>query len=243
MDMKEHIKPIQTEDKKSRGKWKDSHVVFLVLPILCILLVPFMSISYSLCGRLSRHILLVYMCYTALVIFMIFCFFASIARLIDAWKKCTWAKRTLIITEICLPLVCVVLLMMLLPLLVESQLRPDAGGLYGLRDRVRSQADIPAIRNWLKTLDNEDYTPRSDYLSADKLPEPLKWMSFGSVHLSEDKNGNPYVVISAGVFDHWGANHWGATIGLEDMVISESDLESRYECWLLVEPGVYVYEW
>jgi hypothetical protein len=124
--------------------------------------------------------------------------------------------------------------------LVESQLWPDAGAfIYGLRDRVRNQADIPAIRNWLKTLDKKDYIPRRDYLSADELPEALKAMCFGVVSLSEDKNGNPEVYIFAG----GGFHHWGATIGMEDMVISESDLESRYECWLLVEPGVYVYEW
>jgi len=54
-----------------------------------------------------------------------------------------------------------------------------------------------------------------------------------------DKNGNPFVVISAG----GGFNHWGATIGLQDTVISECDLESRYHSWLLAEPGVYVGEW
>jgi len=238
--MKEHIKPEQTENKKPRGKWKDSHVVFLVLPILCILLVPFMSISYSLCGRLSRHIILVVcMCYTALVIFMIFCFFASMVRLIYVWRKCTWAKRTLIITEIYLPIVSVVLLMMLLPLLVESQLRPDEGGLYGLRDRVRSQADIPAIRNWLKTLDKEDYVPRRDYYSPDKLPEPVKGLGLGVVFLSADKSGKPTVNFYSG----GGFHHWGVTIGLEDMEIPESDLSFHYDALLLVQPGVYVYGW
>jgi len=239
--VKEHIEPIQAKNKNLSSKKRIvSHVVFLALPVLCILLVPFISISYSLCGRLNRHILLVvYVCYTALVIFMIFCFFASIARLICTWKKYKWVKRTLIITEICLPIVCVVSLMMQLPLLVESQSCPDAGGLYGIRDRVRSQADIPAIRDWLKTLDKKDYIPRRDYLSADELPEALKAMCFGVVSLSGDKNGNPVVYISAG----GGFHHWEATIGMKDMLISESELESRYECWLLVEPGVYVGEW
>lgn len=238
--MKEHIKPEQTEDNKPRSKWKDSHVVFLALPILCILFVPFWGLTCFLYGFLSLQMpIITRMLYPALVILMIFCFFASIARLIGAWRKSTWAKRTLIITEICLPLVCVVSLMMPLPLLVESQSWSDAGGLYGLRDRVRSQADIPAIRDWLKTLDKKDYIPRRDYLLADELPEALKAMCFGVVSLSEDKNGNPEVYIFAG----GGFHHWGATIGLEDMVISESDLEFRYECWLLVEPGVYVYEW
>ena len=241
MGMKEHIEPITTEDKKLRGKRILSHVVFLALPILCILLVPFWGLIGYMCGRLSRHIpIVVCMIYPLAVILMIFCFFASIARLIYAWRKCTWAKRTLIITEICLPIVFVAWLIMPMYLRVESQLWPDAAAFtYGLRDRVRSQADIPAIRDWLKTLDKKDYIPRRDYLLADELPEALKAMCFGVVSLSEDKNGNPEVYIFAGGDFH----HWGATIGMEDMVISESDLESRYDSWLLVEPGVYVGEW
>lgn len=172
---------------------------------------------------------------------MIFCFFASIARLIYVWRKRTWAKRTLIITEICLPIVFVALIIMPMRLRVESQLWPDAAAFtYGLRDRVRSQADIPAIRDWLKTLDKEDYTGHPGYLPPDRFPESLKAMCFGVVSLSEDKNGNPEVHISAG----GGFHHWGATIGLEDMEIPESDLDSLYNSsWLLVEPGVYVGEW
>jgi len=236
--MKENTKPIQTKDKNPGSKRIVSHVVFLVLPILCIIFVSFWGFTGYLCGRLSIHMPCIL--YPLAFILMIFCFFVSIVRLIDAWRKCTWAKRTLIITEICLPIVFVVLLIMPMRRRVESQLWPDAAAFtYGLRDRVRSQADILAIRDWLKTLDKKDYIPRRDYLSADELPEALKAMCFGVVSLSEDKNGNPEVYIFAG----GGFHHWGATIGLEDMVISESDLESRYECWLLVEPGVYVGEW
>ena len=239
--MKEHIEPIQTKDKKPGGKRIVPHVVFLALPVLCIIVVSFCGFTGYLCGRLSRHLpVTVCMLYPLAFILMIFCFFASIIRLIRAWRKCMWARRTLIIIEICLPIVFVALLTMPIRRRFESQLWPDAAAFtYGLRDRVRIQADIPAIRDWLKTLDKKDYIPRRDYLLADELPEALKAMCFGVVSLSEDKNGNPEVYIFAG----GGFHHWGATIGLEDMVISESDLESRYECWLLVEPGVYVGEW
>ena len=241
MNMEEDTKQPPAQKRQAGRKWKVSHMVFLALPILCILFVPFWGLTGYLCGRLSLHgPLVVCMLYPTVVILMIFCFFASIARLIYAWRKCTWAKRTLIITEICLPIVCVVSLMTPLLFRVGSQLWPDAAAFtYGLRDRVRSKADIPAIRNWLKTLDKEDYAGDPGYLPPDKFPEALKAMCFGVVSLSEDKNGNPEVYIFAG----GGFHHWGATIGLQDMVISESDLESRYECWLLVEPGVYVYEW
>ena len=239
--MKEQIKPVRTEDKKPRGKWKDSHVVFLALPVLCILFVSFWGFIGYLCGRLSLHMPIIFcMLYPSAVILMIFCFFASIARLIRSWRKCTRAKRTLIIIEICLPILFVALFITPIQRRVESQLWPEAAAFtYGFRDRVRSQADIPAIRDWLKTLDKKDYVGQSRSLPPEKIPEALKSMWLGVVSLSEDKNGNPKVQTFAG----GGFHHWGATIGLEDMVISESDLESRYECWLLFEPGVYVYEW
>lgn len=236
--MKEHIKPIQTEDKNPSGKRIVSHVVFLALPVLCILFVSFWGFTGYLCGRLSLH--LPCMLYPLAVILMIFCFLASIARLIYAWRKCMWARRTLIIIEICLPILFVALFIMPIRRRVESQLWPDAAAFtYGLRDRVRNKADIPAIQNWLKTLDKKDYTPRRDYLSADELPEPLKAMCFGVVSLSEDKNGNPKVNISAG----GGFHHWGAIIGMEDMEMPPSWLDGRFDSWLLVEPGVYVGEW
>ncbi|UCC99144.1 MAG: hypothetical protein JSW66_04505 [Phycisphaerales bacterium] len=104
---------------------------------------------------------------------------------------------------------------------------------------MRSRADIPAIREWLKTLDRTDYVPRRDYYSPDTLPEPLKGVSLGVIFLSADRSGKPTVNFFAG----GGFNHWGATIGLEDMVIPESYLGFRYDAWLLVEPGVYVYAW
>ena len=111
--MKENIKPIPTENKKIRGKRIFTHVVFLALPILCIFFVSFWGFTGYICGRLSRHIpIVVCMIYPVAVILMILCFFASIARLIYAWRKCTWARRMLIITEICLPIVFVALLIM-----------------------------------------------------------------------------------------------------------------------------------
>ena len=239
--MEEDTKQPSANKKPGGWKWKEPHMVFLVLPVLCILFVAFWGLTGYLWGRLSIQMpVIARMLYPLAFILMILCFFASIARLIYAWRNCTWARRTLIITEICLPILFVVLFIMPMRLRVESQLWPDAAAFtYGLRDRVRSQADIPAIRNWLKTLDKKDYVPRRDYLSADEMPEPLKAMCFGVVSLSADKNGNPKINISAG----GGFHHWGATIGLEDMEISESDLESQYECWLLIEPGVYVGEW
>jgi len=114
--MKEHIKPIETKGKNLNGKRILSHVVFLVVPVLCILLVS--VIPGYLWERLSLHMpIIARILYPALVILMIFCFYASIVRLIIAWKACTWAKRTLIITEIFLIIYAVLLTMPLLRLI------------------------------------------------------------------------------------------------------------------------------
>ena len=58
--------------------------------------------------------------------------------------------------------------------------------------------DIQAIRGWLKTLDEEDYKGHRKYQRLDRLPKPLKSLSFGVVSLSEDKDGNPEIRISGG---------------------------------------------
>lgn len=240
MKPEENAETPQARETRPGWNWRQSHTVFLVLPVLCIVLVPLGGLPY-LFGRLRWPLpTAVCMLYPALATFIIYCFFASVVRLIITWRRCMWAKRILIITEICLPIVFLVLFIMLSPLMVESQLWPDAGPFtYGLRDSVRTKVNIPAIRGWLRTLDEEDHKEHRSYRGPNKLPEPLRSLSLGVVSLSEDRNGNPQIRISGG----GGFHHWGATIGLEDMEIPESDLETQYECWLLVEPGVYVYEW
>ena len=132
--MKEHIKPKETEGKKLNGKRTISHVVFLVLPVLCIIFVSFWGFTGYLCGRLSRHMpITVCMLYPLAFILMIFCFLASTIRLMRAWRKCTWARRTLIIIEICLPIVFVALFILPMRRRVESKLWPDAAAFtYGL---------------------------------------------------------------------------------------------------------------
>ena len=230
---------------KAKGhsrNWKGWHVVFLVAPVACLLLFLSEGHLFYLHGRSGRHITSpMCMLYPAIGGLLLFCFGASLVRLLIGWAKCTWKTRVLIAVEIGIPIAVAALCIAQIYTPVKSQLSPPGVAfLHGFRDRVRSRADIPTIRNWLKTLDKSDYIPQRDYYSSIKLlPEPLKGLGLGGVSLSKDKNGNPEVNISAG----GGFHHWGATIGLEDMVIPESDLRFHYDAWLLVEPGVYVYAW
>ena len=237
---KENIETAQSQERKSPLDWNKWDAIFFVLPIILTILVPLGGLPY-LCGRLSRHLLLdICIFYPASGIFIIFCFFASIVRLISGLRRYTWKKKSLIITEIGIPVLFVALFIIFFFIPIESDLpHPGKAFTYGLRDRVRSKADIPAIRDWLRTLSKEDYAKQAVSLPSSEWPKSLKALKPGAVLVSADKNDNPQIRIS------WGGGlfHWGVAIGMEDMVIPPSDLSRFAECWLLVEPGVYVYDW
>ena len=74
MDNKENIKQAETGDKKSGRNWKESKVIFLVLPIILTILFPLGGLPY-LCGRLSFHMgLVVFMIYPVIGVFIIYCY-------------------------------------------------------------------------------------------------------------------------------------------------------------------------
>lgn len=223
---------------ESVHRWRDSHVVFLVLPVFCIFLIPLGGLLY-LFGRLSFHPLLaIWFLYPAFGVFMIYCFVAGVWRLFSGWKRHTMMKKALITVEIAIPVVFV--LFFVLPLCGFSfrlPLWPGGPHLCGFADRIRSKADVPAIRAWLRTLDEDYYIPHDNRLPREKWPKSLKALKPPTVIVTPDKNRNPYLMIWYGA----GFEHWGATIGFQDLVIPESDLNSQYYTWLLVEPGVYVY--
>ena len=63
MDTKEYIKKAEIEERKPGRNWKESKVIFLVLPIILTILIPLGGLPY-LCGRLNFHM--------GLVLFMIY---------------------------------------------------------------------------------------------------------------------------------------------------------------------------
>jgi hypothetical protein len=227
-----------TPPKITKPGWnkKRSFVVFVVLPIIFIVLIPLGGLLY-LCGRLSLHAgLVMCMLYPATGIFIIFCFVTGIARLTRGWRG---DMKILFITQVGLPILFVILSFIGSPILIKSRLWPDATPFtYGFRDRIKSKADIPAIRAWLRTLAKSDYYEAINRLPPSQWPESLRAIKPGVVMLEADDNGNPRVRII------WGGGffHWGVTIGLEDMKIPPSKLDEHYETWLLVEPGVYVFD-
>lgn len=240
MDMKERPEPIRAEKKSSRGRWQDSHIVTFVLPILCILLIPLGGFPY-LYGRLNLHPwLTTCMLCPATAVFLVYCFCSGIWRLASGWRRHSQRKKALLAVEISIPVLFVLLFVMQFLGPHRLQLWPDAGPfLYGFRDRIRSKADIPAIRAWLKTLDEDYYIPHSNRLPREKWPKSLKALKPPRVIVAPDKNRNPRVLIT------WGGGfmHWRVDIGIEGMVTTEFDSDPSYASWLVVEPGVYVSDW
>jgi len=228
----------KSKEREASPNWNVLDVIFIVLPMICIVFVPLGGLFY-LCGRLNYHIgMVVFMAYPVIGVFIIYCFIAGILRLLRYLGK---RNRTIIIhvAEIIIPIVFVVLFIIPFFIPIESGLWPPGKAFtYGFRDRIRSKADIEAIRDWLRAINKEDYNDFGVRLHRDKWPKSLKALSPGTVHLSTDNNDNPQVRIT------WGAAmfHWGLTIGMEDMEIPASDLNRWYESWLLVEPGVYVWD-
>ena len=238
MKPEENIETPQTKMEKISGQ-NESIVAFLILPIILTLLIPSGVLLY-LFGRLNWHPGLLIMGYYPADIFMIVCFFVGIVRLLWEWKKYNQKGRLIGIAEVGVPIVFVVLFMIPPYVPIESPFWPGATPFtHGFRDRIQSKADILAIRSWLRTLEKEDYIESGKPLYRDKWPDSLRELKPPSIYLWPDKNDLPFVKIT------WGGAifHWGLTISLKDMEISPSVLDDEYEAWLLVEPGVYVYDW
>jgi len=179
------------------------------------------------------------MIFPVTAIFIIYCFFAGIIRLFRDWKKYIWKKRILIVAQIGIPIVFVTLFIIPFFIPIESDLRPPGKAFtYGFRDRMKSKADIEAIRDWLGTLDKEDYNDFGVRLPRNEWPKSLRVLNPPGINLFADENGNPSVRIV------WGGGffHWGVVIGMEDMATPPLNINEWAECWLPVEDGVYVWD-
>ena len=228
---------IDASSEKHRSKWEDSSFVFIILPIVLILFIPTGGLLY-ICGRMSFHPgLIIAILYPASGIFIIFSFVKGIIRLVRDWRG---DMKLLLFTQICLPIVFAVFVVMIPSGMIESQLWPDAPAfLSGFRDRIKSKADIPAIREWLRTLDKGDYDDNAKPLPTDKWPKSLKVLNPPGIHIMRNQQGNLRIKII------WGGGlfHWGVIIGVEDLEIPASEFVVSHGNWLSVQPGVYVYDW
>jgi hypothetical protein len=172
--------------------------------------------------------------YPILGIFIIYCVIAGIVRLFRGWRKGTRRKKLAVSAEIGIPLLSIAFFVASFFVPDDSAIRwpPYKSFAYGFGDRVRSKADIAAIRDLLRTFGKQDQ-PGNTRIPYDDWPKSLKALNPNLVLLSTDKNGTAYMTLLWG----GGFQHWGMGIGMENMDIPPSDSEYR----LLLEPGVYVW--
>lgn len=246
MDMNEPVKPIQTKAKKPRGNWKDSRLIFLFLPVLLTLLFPLGGLPY-LCGRFIPYTgTLVHVCmlYPLVCIFIIYCLYRGISKRFRGLREVNTKSKLEITAEIALPLIFLISLLVFFFTSVKGMLVFDRPFMYGLQTRTKNKTDVEAVRDWLKSLDKEEYDSIDNGYNSyphnrSEWPKPLRALKPNKIFLSVDKNGNAKVRLV------WGSSpiegHWGIEIGTENMKIPPSDFSMYGEYRLPVEPGVYVW--
>jgi len=173
-------------------------------------------------------------------------------RIFKDWKKYKKRKKIIKFLQVCIPTVFIASFFVSVLTPIETSLwqpgyKPFT---YGFRERIRSKADIEAIRNWLRTLQNENYSSvtielfcdsdffKSQWPDSIEWPKSLKVFNPHSVYLDLDENRNPKVRLTwCGMFDDW-----GVVIGMENMAIPPSDFRRGWgEYRLPLEPGAYVW--
>lgn len=182
------------------------------------------------------------MFYLAAIVFIFYCFFLGIVKLSGRRGKRTRNEKFLIAAETCIPLIFVGILVSNY-FFVGSRFYGHHQKLFmlGLRDRVKSRADIGATRVWLESLNHKDYEYASDHytgIPSTDLPKSLKGLKDAKPMLSADENCNAKIRL---IWDSGMLGHWGAEIGMKDMKIPPSDLSMYGEYRIPVEPGVYIW--
>lgn len=230
----------QSKKKTASLDWNKWDVILLVVPTVCIFLVPFGGLFY-LCGRFSPYLIYFMVCllYPVLGIFIIYCFVVGIVRVFRDWRKTTRRKKVALFAEIIIPLVSIVLFVASFFVPEDSRLNwpPYKSFAYGFGDRVRSKADIEAIRDLLRTCVKPDELEIAPRIPYEDWPKSLKALNPKSAILWTDKNGTTYIRVRWG----GGFQHWGMVIGMENMDIPPSDLRVSGEYRLPLEPGVYIW--
>ena len=126
---------------------------------------------------------------------------------------------------------------------------PSGMNMYiaGFSKYVRANADIEGIRDWLDTLDPEDFVEYSRYdnrptyskeLQGEEWPEVIANIKPRYVRLSLDNDNKPQVRLN------WGSGFlgtWGFVVGNENLPTPASDLSWGGEYRQEMYKGVYAF--
>jgi hypothetical protein len=246
MSTEEHKEASKTRVIKSVKNRKRSIVIFLVLPVVLTILFPLGGLPY-LCGRFIPYTgALLYTCmlYPITCIFIIYCLYRGISIRFGKSRERTAKSQIASVAEISIPLVFILSFLVSILTSVKGMTVLDKPFMSGLQARMKGKADIEAIRDWLQSLDKEDYDSIDNSYNAfsrnrSEWPKALRALKPGRVLLSADDNGNAKVrpMWSYGPI----AGSWGIEIGTENMKVPPSDFSMYGEYRLSVEPGVYVW--
>jgi hypothetical protein len=222
MNIEEHIETPHAIVRKHSGNRKKSNVIFLALPAVLTIFFPLGGLPY-LCGRFIPYtVALLHICmlYPLMFIFIIYCLRRGFLRRFRCSRESNAQSRLTNAVEIGIPLVFIISFIISFFISVKGMTVLDKPFMYGLRTRMKSKADVEAIRVWLESLDDEEYKSIDNSYNdfshkRSEWPEPLRALKPGKVFLSADENGNAKVRLM------WGSGpiegHWGVEIGAESM--------------------------
>ena len=252
MNKKENIETAQVKEIKTGLDWNNWDAIFFVILVPFIILATFLilaskgGISY-LSGRFNFPLdFFVFILFypTVMIILLVpfvvigasFIAIGSLRAFIN-WNRYTRKKRVIRTTQIGISILLITLYFLALFIPIQPYSPGYKPFTHGFRERMRSKADVEAIRDWLKRRAKRE--PIGDtvrYISYG-WPKSVKVLNPSYVNLDLDENGNPKVRL------HWGGpfGHGGVEIGMEDMEIHPSDFSQFGEYRLPLEPGVYVW--
>ncbi len=252
MGKKGNTETKEIEERKPRLNWNKWDAIFFVIltPFIIfamlLFIAPIGGISY-LSGRYNFPLdFFVFILFYPTVMIILLVPFVVIgvsfvviisARAFINWNRYTRKKRVIRTSQIGISilLITIYFLALFIPIKLYSPgYKPFT---YGFRERMRSMADIEAIRDWLKRRGKEEYTGDNVRFISYGWPKSVKVLNPSYVNPDLDENGNPKVRLTWG----GGFGHWGFEIGMEDMEIPPSDFSQFGEYRLPLEPGAYVW--
>lgn len=114
----------------------------------------------------------------------------------------------------------------------------------GFRNKMKTEADVPAIQKWLAALNPQQCTDQMSDVMFKGWPQNINWpeavtklSNLHYVNLLKDENGHPIIHLS------WGGafGHWGLVVGHPTMKTPPSDMERFGEYRLELCKGAYVW--